>query len=179
MQYDPENFPAQDFKFVASSSLGVIAREYEVTQLVQLLQTLGQDSPMYPMLVEAVVENMSLSNREDLIAQLKQLSQPNPQAQQAQQMQMQQAMEAAQAQVQLLQAQAAESQGRAIKYQTEAQAIPTQLETDRIKAVSGSLPQTDKGDKEFEKRARLAELVLKEREITSKEAIVAKQMQGM
>jgi hypothetical protein len=45
--------------------------------------------------------------------------------------------------------------------------------------VSGSLPQDDKGDKEFEKRARLAELVLKEREITSKEAIVAKQMQGM
>lgn len=179
MQYDPENFPAQDFKFVASSSLGVIAREYEVTQLVQLLQTLGQDSPMYPMLVEAVVDNMSLSNREDLIAQLKQLSQPNPQAQQAQKMQMEQQMATVQAQVALLQAQAAESQGRAIKYQTEAQAIPTQLETDRIKAVSGSLPQDDKGDKEFEKRARLAELVLKEREITSKEAIVAKQMQGM
>ena len=179
MQYDPENFPAQDFKFVASSSLGVIAREYEVTQLVQLLQTLGQDSPMYPMLVEAVVDNMSLSNREELIAQLKQLSQPNPQAQQAQQMQMEQQMATVQAQVQLLQAQAAESQGRAVKYQTEAQAIPTQLETDRIKAVSGSLQPDDKGDKEFEKRARLAELVLKEREITSKEAIVAKQMQGM
>lgn len=179
MQYDPENFPAQDFKFVASSSLGVIAREYEVTQLVQLLQTLGQDSPMYPMLVEAVVDNMSLSNREELIAQLKQLSQPNPEAKQAASLQMEQQLATMQAQVQLLQAQAAESQGRAIKYQTEAQAIPTQLETDRIKAVSGSLQPDDKGDKEFEKRARLAELVLKEREITSKEAIVAKQMQGM
>lgn len=179
MQYDPENFPAQDFKFVASSTLGVIAREYEVTQLVQLLQTLGQDSPMYPMLVEAVIDNMSLSNREDLINKLQQLSQPNPQAQQAQQVQMEQQMATMQAQVQLLQAQAAESQGRATKYNMEAQAIPTQLETDRIKAVSNSLPQDDKGDKEFEKRARLAELVLKEREITSKEAIVAKQMQGM
>jgi len=179
MQYDPENFPAQDFKFVASSSLGVIAREYEVTQLVQLLQTLGQDSPMYPLLVEAVVDNMSLSNREELIAQLKQLSQPNPEAKQAASLQMEQQLATMQAQVQLLQAQAAESQGRAMKYQTEAQAIPTQLETDRIKAVSGSLQPDDKGDKEFEKRARLAELVLKEREITSKEAIVAKQMQGM
>jgi hypothetical protein len=179
MQYDPDNFPAQDFKFVASSTLGVIAREYEVTQLVQLLQTLGQDSPMYPMLVEAVIDNMSLSNREDLINKLQQLSQPNPQAQQAQQVQMEQQMATMQAQVQLLQAQAAESQGRATKYNMEAQAIPTQLETDRIKAVSGSLPQDDKGDKEFEKRARLAELVLKEREITSKEAIVAKQMQGI
>lgn len=179
MQYDPENFPAQDFKFVASSTLGVIAREYEVTQLVQLLQTLGQDSPMYPMLVEAVIDNMSLSNREDMIGKLREINQPNPQAQQAQQAQMEQQMATVQAQVQLLQAQAAESQGRAVKYQTEAQAIPTQLETDRIKAVSGSLQPDDKGDKEFEKRARLAELVLKEREITSKEAIVAKQMQGM
>ncbi len=35
MQFDPERYPAQDFKFVASSSLGIIAREYEVTQLVQ------------------------------------------------------------------------------------------------------------------------------------------------
>jgi hypothetical protein len=70
MQYDPDNFPAADYKFVPSSSLGVIAREYEVTQLVQLLQTLGQDSPMYPMLVGAVIDNMSLSNREELKAQL-------------------------------------------------------------------------------------------------------------
>jgi len=78
MQYDPDNFPAQDYKFVASSSLGVIAREYEVTQLVQLLQTLGQDSPMYPMLVEAVIENMSLSNREGMITKLREINQPNP-----------------------------------------------------------------------------------------------------
>ena len=52
MQYSPELYPAQDFKFVASSSLGIIAREYEVTQLVQLLQTMSPESPMYPLLVE-------------------------------------------------------------------------------------------------------------------------------
>ena len=60
MQFDPEHYPVSDYKFVPSSSLGVIAREYEVTQLVQLLQTLGQDSPMYPMLVTAVIDNMGL-----------------------------------------------------------------------------------------------------------------------
>jgi len=115
MQYDPDNFPAQDYKFVASSSLGVIAREYEVTQLVQLLQTLGQDSPMYPMLVEAVVENMSLSNRDSMISQLREMNKPNPQAQQLQQAQMEMQMAAAQAQTALYQAQAAESQSRASK----------------------------------------------------------------
>jgi hypothetical protein len=76
--------------------LGVIAREYEVTQLVQLLQTLGQDSPMYPMLVSAVIDNMGLSNREELMAQMQQASQPNPEAQKAQQaMQMQMQMASA------------------------------------------------------------------------------------
>jgi hypothetical protein len=177
MQYDPDNFPAQDYKFVASSSLGVIAREYEVTQLVQLLQTLGQDSPMYPMLVEAVIENMSLSNREGMISQLREMNKPNPQAQQLQQAQMEAQMAVAQAQTALYQAQAAESQSRAGKLQAETQAIPTKLENDRIRAISSNLQVGSQDDKEFERRAKLADLVLKEREIASKEAIVAKQMQ--
>ena len=177
MQYDPDNFPAQDYKFVASSSLGVIAREYEVTQLVQLLQTLGQDSPMYPMLVEAVIENMSLSNREGMISQLREMNKPNPQAQQLQQAQMEAQMAVAQAQTALYQAQAAESQSRAGKLQAETQAIPTKLENDRIRAISSNLQVGSQDDKEFERRARLADLVLKEREIASKEAIVSKQMQ--
>jgi len=177
MQYDPDNFPAQDYKFVASSSLGVIAREYEVTQLVQLLQTLGQDSPMYPMLVEAVIENMSLSNREGMISKLREMNKPNPQAQQLQQAQMQMQMAAAEAQTALYQAQAAESQSRAGKLQAETDAIPTKLENDRIRAISSNLQIGSQDDKEFERRARLADLVLKEREIASKEAIVSKQMQ--
>ena len=177
MQYDPDNFPAQDYKFVASSSLGVIAREYEVTQLVQLLQTLGQDSPMYPMLVEAVIENMSLSNREGMIDKLREINQPNPQAQQVQQAQLEMQMAAAQAQTALYQAQAAESQSRAAKLQAETQAVPVKLENDRIRAISSNLQVGNQDDKEFERRAKLAELVLKEREIASKEAIVSKQMQ--
>jgi hypothetical protein len=110
MQFAPELYPVSDYKFVPSSSLGVIAREYEVTQLVQLLQTLGQDSPMYPMLVSAVIDNMGIANREELMAQMQQSMQPNPeaeqQAQQAQQQQMEQQAQLAQAQLQLLQAQA-------------------------------------------------------------------------
>jgi hypothetical protein len=176
MQYDPENFPAKDFKFVASSTLGVIAREYEVTQLVQLLQTLGQDSPMYPMLVEAVVDNMSLSNREDLIKQLRALNQPNPEAKQAQSLQMEMQLASAQAQIALLQAQAAESQSRAGKYQMETQAIPEKVQNDRIRAVSSNIQPGNQDDKEFEKRAKIAELVLKERDIASKERMVDKQM---
>jgi len=177
MQYDPDRFPAADYKFVPSSSLGVIAREYEVTQLVQLLQTLGQDSPMYPMLVSAVIDNMSLSNREELKAQLQQLMQPNPQQQQVQQQQLQLQLAQLQANVELLQSQAAESQSRAQKLSLEAQAVPAKVENDRIRAISANIKPGEQDDMEFQRRAKIAELVLKEREIASKEAIVAKQMQ--
>jgi hypothetical protein len=86
-------------------------------------------------------------------------------------------MAAAQAQTALYQAQAAESQSRAQKLQAETQAVPIRLENDRIRAISSNLQVGNQDDKEFERRAKLAELVLKEREIASKEAIVSKQMQ--
>jgi len=176
MQYDPDNYPVQDFKFVPSSSLGVIAREYEVTQLVQLLQTLGQDSPMYPMLVMSVVDNMGLSNREELMAQLQQLSQPNPEAQQAQQQQQQIQLAAAQAQVALLQSQVQENQAKAQKLSVEAQLEPQVVQAKLAAALSTNLEAGSADDAEFARRAKVAELMLKEEDIKSNERIAMAQM---
>jgi len=176
MQYDPDNYPVQDFKFVPSSSLGVIAREYEVTQLVQLLQTLGQDSPMYPMLVMSVIDNMGLSNREEMIAQLQQLSQPNPEAQQAQQQQLQLQLAAAQAQVQLLQSQTQENQAKANKLSVEAQLEPQVVQAKLAAALSNNLEVGGEDDAEFARRAKVAELMLKEEDIKSNERIAMAQM---
>ena len=176
MQYDPDNYPVSDYKFIPSSSLGVIAREYEVTQLVQLLQTLGQDSPMYPMLVSAVIDNMGLSNREELIAQMQQAAQPNPEAQQMQQMQMQQQMELGQAQLQLVQAQAMEAQARAQKYMIEAQLEPQVVQAKMTAAISTNLQAGQGDDSEFAKRAKIAELMLKNKDIESNERIAAMQV---
>lgn len=168
MQYNPELYPAQDFKFVPTSSLGIIAREYEVTQLVQLLQTMPADSPTYPMLIESIIENMNLSNREEMIAKIRQSQQVTPEQQQMAQMQqqieqqrIQLEMAKEQATAAALQAQAAEANARAAKYQVEAQVEQYNAETQRIKAVSTNLQQGDADDKEFEKRMRLAELTLK------------------
>jgi hypothetical protein len=166
MQFAPDLYPVQDFKFCASSSLGIIAREYEVTQLVQLLQTMGQDSPLYPMLVEAVIDNMNISNREELIATLKQAQQPNPEAQQAAQQQQQMQMAQLQAQVQALTAQASEFQSRAQKYQTEAALAEYEAQTDRIKALSNNLDEGIEDEREFQRRAKAAELILKEQALS-------------
>ena len=177
MQFDPEHYPVSDYKFVPSSSLGVIAREYEVTQLVQLLQTLGSDSPMYPMLVSAVIDNMGLSNREELMAQLAQAAQPDPASQQAAQQQQQLQLAIAQAQLQLVQAQAMEAQSRAQKYTVEAQLEPQVVKAKLAAALSTNLQAGNADEAEFAKRAKVAELMLKEKDITSNERIAMMQMQ--
>ena len=178
MQFDPEHYPVSDYKFVPSSSLGVIAREYEVTQLVQLLQTLGQDSPMYPMLVTAVIDNMGLSNREEIIAQMAEVSKPDPQEQEMQQQQMQMQMQTMQAQLELIQSQAMEAQARAQKYAVEAQLEPQVVQAKMAAAISTNLQAGDADDAEFAKRAKVAELMLKEEDISSNERIAMMQMQN-
>jgi len=168
MQFDPENYPVADYKFNASSTLGIIAREYEVTQLVQLLQTMDRQSPLYNTLIQSIIDNMNLSNREELLAAMAQAAQPNPQQQQAT-MQMQQAQVAfQQSQTAALSAQAQESQARAAKLAAEAQAVPMELEIDRINAITRNLKEGDQEDKEFERRMKVAEALLKEREIEGK-----------
>ena len=169
MQFDPENYPVADYKFNASSTLGIIAREYEVTQLVQLLQTMGQDSPLYATLIQSIVDNMNLSNREELLLAMNQAMQPNPQAQQLAQVAQQAQLAFQQSQTAALSAQAQESQARATKLAAEAQAVPVELEIDRINAVTRNLKEGDQEDKEFERRMKIANTLLKEKEIQGKE----------
>lgn len=175
MQFEPELYPVADYKFNTSSSLGIIAREYEVTQLVQLLQTMSPDTPMYPKLVMSIIDNMNLSNREELIATLEQANQPNPEAQQLAQATQQAQIAFQQSQTNALNGQAQESQARAQKLAVEAQAIPQELEIDRIKAATTNLKAGDADDKEFEKRLKISEQLLKEREVAVKEGNVANQ----
>ena len=178
MQFDPDNYPVSDYKFVPSSSLGVIAREYEVTQLVQLLQTLGQNSPMYPMLVSAVIDNMGLTNREELMNQLEQQQQPDPEMQKKQQMAEQMQMETAHAQLQLIQAQIQEVNSRTQKNMVEAQLEPQVVQAKLAAALSNNLQSGNGDDIEFERRAKVAELLLKEKDIQSNERIASMQMQN-
>tara|TARA_R110002096_G_scaffold313679_1_gene507938 strand:- start:3063 stop:5036 length:1974 start_codon:yes stop_codon:yes gene_type:complete len=176
MQFDPELYKAQDHKFVASSSLGIIAREYEVTQLVQLLQTMPAESPMYSILVESIVESMNLSRREEIISTIKQANQPpSPQEQQAamqeQQLRKQFELEMAKVTLEKVKLEAAEIQSRVMQNQVETQLLPVAEETDRIAAIAKTLPAD-----EFQQALAMAELSLKQQELDTKENIVKLQM---
>ena len=168
MQFDPENYPVKDYKFNATSTLGIIAREYEVTQLVQLLQTMKQDSPIYPVLIQSIIDNMNLSNREELIGAMQQASQPNPEAQQAAQQAQQAQLALQQSQTAALSAQAQESQARAQKYSVEAQLEPQEVEIKRIEAITRNLQAGDQDDKEFERRLKVAQAITKDKEVEAK-----------
>jgi len=168
MQFDPESYPVADYKFNASSTLGIIAREYEVTQLVQLLQTMDRQSPLYNTLIQSIIDNMNLSNREELLAAMSKAMQPNPQAQQMAMATQQAQLEFQQSQTAALSAQAQESAARATKLAAEAQVVPQELEIDKINAITRNLKEGDQEDKEFERRMRVADTLLKNKAIEGK-----------
>jgi len=168
MQFTPELYPVQDFKFVPSSSLGIIAREYEVTQLVQLLQTMDKSSPMYPLLLESIIDHMNVSNREELIQTLRQVNQPDPTQQQTAQQQLQLQVQQLQSQINAFNGQAQESAARANKYSVDAEIDRYKAQTDRIKVLSTDLQPGDQDEVEFQRRAKIAELYLKEQEVNTK-----------
>ena len=173
MQFTPELYPVKDYKFVATSSLGVVAREYEVTQLVQLLQTMSPESPAYPLLIESIVSNMSLTNREQIIQVLRQANQPNQEQQQEAQVRKQMELEVAMSSLEKLKAETAEIASRIQQNNVETQLLPVEEETKRISALASAQPK-DKSD--FDKIVEYAKLELKEAELDTKENIVKLQM---
>lgn len=181
MQFDPERYPTQDYKFIPISSVGMVAREYEQQQFIGLLQTLGPDSPVVPLVLRGIVESSSLPNKQELSAALQKLSEPDPQQQQMQMQQMQQQMELVNAQIQQLmgmaaesQADAQEAQARAQKMIVEAQMIPEKMRIELMSVLTQNLKEEDKDA--FERRVEIANLLLREREISSNEKIVENQM---
>ena len=161
MQFDPDRYPVKSFKFIPTSTLGIMAREYEQQQFIALMQTLGPQSPIVPLLLQGVVENSSLSSREKLMSALVKMSQPDPAQQQAAQAQQQLVMADMQATVE-------EKQAKAEKAKAEAAATPIEAKAKLVAALSNNLNEdNEQGD--FEKRARIMELGLKAKDIAVKE----------
>ena len=86
IQFVPERYPTGDYKFVAMSSMGVMAKEMETMQMIQLLSMTQQGSPAFGVLLMGIFDNSSMPNREELKAAIAQQMQPDPQEQQMQQM---------------------------------------------------------------------------------------------
>jgi hypothetical protein len=177
MQFDPERYPSVDMNFIPTATLGIIAREYEQQQFIGLLQTLGPNTPVLPIILKGILANSSLSNRMELIAMLEKMAQPDPQAQEMAQMQQQLALQAAQAQIAVNTTQAEQNRAEATKLSVEAQLMPEEVRAKNLASITKNLPNEDEANqREFDKRVRIADLMLKEADIKNKSKIVELQM---
>lgn len=86
MQFNPERYPTGDYKFKAYSSMGIMAKELEMTQMIQLLSMTQPGTPTFAILLMSIFENSSMSNREQLQQAVQQMMQPDPQEAQLKQM---------------------------------------------------------------------------------------------
>ena len=177
MQFDPERYPSVDMNFVPTATLGIIAREYEQQQFIGLLQTLGPNTPVLPVILKGILANSSLSNRMELIAMLEKMAQPDPQAQEMEQVKQQLALQAAQAQIAVNTTQAEQNRAEAQKLMTEAQLMPQEVQAKMSASLTKNLPnEADANQREFDKRVKIADLMLKEADIKNKSKIVELQM---
>ena len=174
MQFEPELYKAKDYKFVVSSSLGIIAREYEVTQLVQLLQTMGQDSPLYPLLIESVVESMNLTNREKILASIKESQQPKPEDQEEAKIRKEFERMLAEAQLKKIAAETMEIETRIEQNRVETQMLPIAEQTKRIQADAQGDPNKEEQAR-FDAEIKIADMQLKERQVSVSELQAATQ----
>ena len=177
MQFDPERYPSADLNFVPTATLGIMAREYEQSQFIALLQTLGPNTPVLPLILKGVIANSSLSNRAEMIEALDKMAQPDPQQAEMQQQQQILAMQAAQAQIAVNQTQAERNKAEAMSTIVDAQLKPKEVEAKIASALTQNLPNNDElASREFDRRVKIAELQLKEADIKNKSKIVEMQM---
>jgi|TARA_R110002050_G_scaffold2031_1_gene12489 hypothetical protein len=121
MQFNPERYPTGDYQFEAHSSMGIMAKELEMTQMIQLLSMTQQGTPAFSILLMSIFENSSMSNREQMKMAIAQQMQPDPQAQELQQIAQQMQLQKAQAEIKETEASAMKDFAAAAKFQSEVQ----------------------------------------------------------
>lgn len=136
-QFDEERFP-QDFKFRVFASMGIMAREVEQAMYGQLLQSLGPESPLQPLIVKAIIENSSAGKRNDLLQALEMAAQPNPEAEKMKQIVQQLQLENAQLENDKLQAEVALklAQAEAARATAEYTGVKSGLEDEKIEIMA-------------------------------------------
>jgi hypothetical protein len=105
------------------------------------------------------------------------MGQVDPEAQQKQQVQEQLALQAAQAQIAVNTTQAEQNRAEATKIMIDTKLKPLEVQAKLQQGLTANLPsQADMASREFDKRVKVAELMLKEADIKNKSKIVELQM---
>ena len=129
IQFDVDRYPVADYKFIPYSTMGIMAKELEMTQMVQMLQAIPKDSPAFNVILMSMLQNSSMHNRDQIVQQLIAGQQPNPEQMQMQQQGTMLQFAEMEAKIAKLQAEAEEEIAKAIKWRAEAAELqPTEAD---------------------------------------------------
>jgi len=120
IQFDVDRYPVTDYKFVPYSTMGIMAKELEMQQMVQMLQAVPKDSPAFNVILLATFQNSSMHNRDQIVNALMQGDEPDEEAQKMQEAHMQLEMQQLEANIQKTLSEAKEEEARAMKHQSDA-----------------------------------------------------------
>lgn len=182
MQYGTPRYMPFNFTFNVTSTVGIMQREYESQTLTQMLGAMQPGSPEHYFLLIALFGNTGLANRaqiaEMLMKKAEEAMNPQPPVDPT-------ALAAAQSQ-QIDPSQQALNQARALEAQARAQKIQAETRTEILEpqfrtqeiATKGIYAAGDNQAREFDRRMKIAKLMLDREEMRSNERIAAGQTQG-
>jgi len=131
IQFDVDRYPVNDYKFIPYSTMGIMAKELEMSQMVQMLQSLPKDSPAFDVILLAIMQNSSIHNRDQIVQALQQGSQPDEQQQELENIGNELQIQQLQANIQKTLAEGEEEKARAILHQAQAAvAVPNEIQVE-------------------------------------------------
>jgi hypothetical protein len=151
MQLEPERYPSVDMKFVPVGTMGVLQREFESAKLIGLLQTLGPNTPVLPVLLKGIISSSSVMNRQEIITMLDGMSKPKEQS----------PLEAIEAEIK--QAELALIRAKVSHMMKETELLPIEMQAKLIAAATNNLREDDQ--QAFDQRIQLANTVLAEQKL--------------
>lgn len=83
MQFAPSRYP-QDNNFRVRGTMGIVAREFEQSNLTALLSVVTPDSPTYNIILQSVIELSNSPKRDEILQKLEQMNKPDPEKEQRQ-----------------------------------------------------------------------------------------------
>ena len=129
IQFDVDRYPVNDYKFIPYSTMGIMAKELEMTQMVQMLQSIPKDSPAFDVILLAMMQNSSIHNRDQIVQALQQGSQPDGGQQELENIGNELQIQQLQANIQKTLAEAEEEKGKAILHQAQAaMSMPNEID---------------------------------------------------
>jgi hypothetical protein len=174
MQFQPKRYPPVALRVSATSTLGIMQREYETSQLTALLNTMQPGTPQHNAILVGIIGNTSIADREKVIGTIEQAA---AQAAQMTQITMAQSqaqpvinpLQQAKEQLELLEIRAKirKLEAEANKLTEEARSTAQDNELEAIRIAQKGLYALDPEDQqaEFDRRYKLAKLALEERSI--------------